>query len=286
MKTVLVTGATGNVGFEVVQQLQSRGVKIRVALTNPEQSKSRFAPEVEVVRFGFGEPTTYLSALQDVDAMFLMRPPQISNAQKFINPLIDAAKVLGVRAVTFLSVQGAQGNPLVPHHAIEQHLKASNLEYCFLRAAFFMQNLTNAHRRDIVQHHDIMIPALNGKTAFVDVRDLAAVAALTLTEAGHTNTAYELTGSEALTYDQVAAILTEVLGRKISYSHPNLLQFWQRRNQYQDPIGYVLVMTALYAVAALGQAGHLTNKTAHLLGREPITFKQFARDHVSVWQTA
>ncbi len=286
MKTVLVTGATGNVGFEVVQHLKTRGVKVRVAITNPEQSKRHFDPDIEVVRFIFGEPSTYLPALTGVDAVFLLRPPQISNAKKFINPFIDAAKVLGVRAMTFLSVQGAQANPLVPHHAIEQHLKTSGLEYSFLRAAFFMQNLTNAHHQDILQHNDIMIPAANGKTAFVDVRDLAAVAAITLTETGHANTAYELTGSQALTYDQVAQILSQILGRTIRYSHPNVLQFWQRRYQYQEPIGFILVMTALYTVAALGQAGHLTTDTKRLLGREPITFEQFARDHASAWLPA
>ncbi len=282
MKTVLVTGATGNVGFEVVQHLKD--VKVRVAVTNPEEVKTRFDPSIEVVRFIFGEPSTYLAALQNVDAVFLLRPPQISDAKKFINPFIDAAKVLGVRAMTFLSVQGAERNPVVPHYTIEQHLKASGLEYSFLRAAFFMQNLSNAHRQDILQHNDIMIPAANGKTAFVDVRDLAAVAAITLTQAGHANTAYELTGNQALTYDQVAAVLTEILGRKIRYPRPNLLQFWQRRYQYREPIGFILVMTALYTVAALGQAGHLTTDTQRLLGREPITFEQFARDYASAWQ--
>jgi uncharacterized protein YbjT (DUF2867 family) len=157
--------------------------------------------------------------------------------------------------VTFLSVKGAQSNPLVPRHAIEKHLERSGLENTFLRAAFFMQNLSTTHRDDVRLHDDVMVPAGSGETSFVDVRDLAAVAALTLTEVGHVNRAYELTSVEALTCDEVAQILSEALGRTIRYRHPNVIQFWERMHERCQPVRYVLVMTAL------GQAGHLSNDT-------------------------
>lgn len=285
MTVVLVTGATGNVGSQVLRELLSRGATVKAAVLEPARDAAKLIPGVEAVRFNFGEEDTYAPAFAGVDALFLLRPPQISDAKHLINPAIDAAKAAGVRAVTFLSVQGAQSNPLVPHHAIEKHLEKSGLEYTFLRSAFFMQNLSGTHRDDIKLHDDIMVPAGGGRTAFVDVRDLAAVAALTLTEAGHANTAYELTSLEALTYDQVALILTEVLGRKISYAHPNVVQFWSRMAERHQPIGFVLVMTALYAVAALGQAGHLTDDVQRLLKRDPIGFKQFATDYKAVWQS-
>ena len=129
-----------------------------------------------------------------------------------------------------------------------------------------------------------MVPAGSGRTAFVDVRDLAAVAALTLTGAGHAWRAYELTSAEALTYDEVARILSEVLGRTVRYPHPNVIQFWERMHERHQPVGYVLVMTALYAVAALGRAGHLSDDTRRLLGRDPLTFRQFAEDVAGVWR--
>ena len=118
----------------------------------------------------------------------------------------------------------------------------------------------------------------------MDVRDLAAVAALTLTGAGHAWRAYELTSAEALTYDEVARILSEVLGRTVRYPHPNVIQFWERMHERHQPVGYVLVMTALYAVAALGRAGHLSDDTRRLLGRDPLTFRQFAEDVAGVWR--
>jgi uncharacterized protein YbjT (DUF2867 family) len=286
MNTILITGATGNVGSEVVKALQGRNVRVVAAVTDLQQLDPHLAPDTERIRFVFGEEATYAPAFQGVDAVFLLRPPQISDARHLINPAIDAMEAAGVRAVTFLSVQGAQSNPLVPHHAIEKHLERSGLEYTFLRAAFFMQNLSTTHRDDIRLHDDIMVPAGSGRTAFVDVRDLAAVAAMTLTKTGHANRAYELTSDEDLTYDEVAQILSEVLGRTIRYPHPNVLQFWERMHERHQPVGYVLVMTALYAVAALGKAGHLSGDTRRLLARAPISFGQFAQDFAGVWASA
>ena len=283
MKTVLVTGATGNVGREVVKALKEQQVRVVAAVTEIDKVEPHLFPDTERIRFMFGDETSYGPAFQGVDAVFLLRPPQISDAKHLINPAVDAMKDAGVRAVTFLSVQGAERNPLVPHHAIEQHLERSGLEYTFLRSAFFMQNLSTIQRDDIRLYDDIMVPAGSGKTAFVDVRDLAAVAALTLTGAGHARQAYELTSDEALTYDEVARILSEVLGRTIRYSHPNVVQFWERMHARHQPVGFVLVMTALYAVAALGLAGHLSGDTRRLLGRAPITFRQFAQDYTQVW---
>ena len=283
-RPVLVTGATGTVGREVVRALRTAGVQVRAAVTDPVKARVSLGSEVDLAHFVFGIEETYAPAFEGVGAVFLMRPPQISDARHLINPAIDSARLAGVRAITFLSLQGAEHNPLVPHHAIERYLETSGLEYTFLRASFFMQNLATTHRDDVRLHDDLMIPAGSGKTAFIDVRDVAAVAALTLTQDGHAGQAYELTGSEALTYDEVAETLSNVLGRRISYAHPNVVQFWARLRERQQPVALVLVMTVLYAAAALGQAGHLTGEVGRLLGRDPVRFLQFAQDYAEVWQ--
>lgn len=283
-RPVLVTGATGTVGREVILALTRLGVRVRAAVTDPVRARISLGPDIDLVHFVFGIEATYAPAFERIGAVFLMRPPQISDARHLINPAIDAAKQAGVRAITFLSLQGAERNPLVPHYAIERHLERSGLEYTFLRAAFFMQNLATTHRDDIRLHDDLMIPAGSGKTAFIDVRDVAAVAALTLTRSGHAGQAYELTGSAALTYDEVAITLSHVLGRHISYAHPNVVQFWARLHERQQTVALVLVMTVLYAAAALGQAGHLTGEVKRLLGRDPVLFLQFAQDYAGVWQ--
>lgn len=283
-RPVLVTGATGNAGREVILALTGLGARVRAAVTDPVRARISLGPDIDLVHFVFGIEATYAPAFEGIGAVFLMRPPQISDARHLINPAVDAAKRAGVRAITFLSLQGAERNPLVPHYATERYLERSGLEYTFLRAAFFMQNLTTTHRDDIRLHDDLMIPAASGKTAFIDVRDVAAVAALTLTRTGHAGQAYELTGSAALTYDEVAITLSHVLGRHISYAHPNVVQFWARLHERRQPVALVLVMTVLYAAAALGQAGHLTGEVRRLLGRDPVRFLQFAQDYAGVWQ--
>lgn len=126
---------------------------------------------------------------------------------------------------SFLSLLGAEHNRVVPHYKIEQYLIHAGLADTFLRARFFMKNLNTTHRAEIQQRNEIVVPAGKGKTSFIDVRNIAAVAALALTETGHANQAYDLTGSEALDDDEVAAILSQALGRPITYREPSLFQF-------------------------------------------------------------
>jgi uncharacterized protein YbjT (DUF2867 family) len=295
---IVVTGATGNVGFEVLKQLVEAGQAVRAAVTDVERAKTLLqekgveVSEVEFVRLEFGNESTYSSTFANTDGLFLMRPPAISDTKRLISPAIDAAKAAGVKRVVFLSLQGAQKNSVVPHYAIERHLEKVSIDYTFLRAAFFMQNLSTTHREDIQKREDIFIPAGKGKTAFIDVRDIAAVAVKALTTLdedyqalGLKNQGVELTGSEALDYKEVAAILSEVLGRKVTYSNPSNRKFGKVWRERGYPLAQILVMEALYTIAKLGLAGRLTDDLERVLGREPITFKKFVEDYKLVWMT-
>jgi uncharacterized protein YbjT (DUF2867 family) len=295
---IVITGATGNVGFEVLKQLLEAGQNVRAAVTNVEKAKEFFRRKsidisnVELVRLEFGDESTYTPAFANASGLFLMRPPAISNTKKFMNPVVDAAKAAGVRRVAFLSLQGAEKNAVVPHYAVERHLEKTGIDYTFLRAAFFMQNLSTTHREDIQKYNDIFIPAGKGRTAFVDVRDVAAVAVKALTASDRVyerlelkNNGVELTGSEALDYQEIASILSEVLERKITYSNPSNRKFGKAWRERGYPLAQVLVMEALYTIAKLGLAGNLTNDLERVLEREPITFKQFAEDYKEMFTT-
>ena len=293
---IVVTGATGNVGFEVLKQLVKAGEEVRAAVTNVDDARERFQQKgidtstFEVVRLEFGDESTYASTFANADGLFLMRPPAISDTKKFITPALDVAQLAGVKRVAFLSLQGAEKNPVVPHYAIERQLESSGMTYTFLRAAFFMQNLATTHRDDIRDHDDIFIPAGKGKTAFIDVRDIATVAVKALMvdeerlETLHLkNQGVELTGSEALDYFEIATILSDVLGRKITYTNPSNRRFGKVWRERGYPLSQILVMEALYTVAKLGLAGRLTNDLERVLERAPITFRQFAEDYKDVW---
>jgi uncharacterized protein YbjT (DUF2867 family) len=280
---ILITGATGNVGSVLVQLLHDAGHAVRAAVVS--EAEADYLPEgVDWVKFDFTDLSTYATAFVGVEKMFLMRPPHISQVERDMKPAIDYAAAAGVQQIVFLSLLGVEKNSFVPHAKVEALLEASSVPYTLLRCGFFMQNLSTTHRQDIIENNDIFIPAGTGKTAFIDVRDIAAVAAKVLIEPGHAEQAYSLTGSEALNYCEVAAMMSEALGRPICYSKPSFLRFAWRLWRRGFPLSYVTVVTAIYLTTRLGLAETVTHETAVLLGRPPLTMQQFISDYAPVWQ--
>lgn len=277
MKSVLVTGATGNVGSELSAQLASRGVSAKAGIRS---SGSGIATAGAVhSEFDFEDPGTFASALENVDRVFLMRPPQMSEASA-MRPFIEAMREAGVGHVVFMSVQGAGTNPFVPHHGIEMLLKKSGLGWTFLRPSFFMQNLSTTHGADIRDRDEIYVPAGRGRTNFIDAADIAEAAAVCLTTPGREGEAYEITGSEALTYEQVARILSAVCGRSITYSRPSARQFKTRMREAGHPDEFVSVMAAIYALARFGMSAGTTDDFEKLVGHKPVTLADWAGRNV------
>ncbi len=282
---IFITGATGNVGAEIVRQLNAGEHHIRVAQRNlqPPNSNSSIDSTIEYVEFDFKQPQTFAQAFQGVKRVFLMRPPALSQVKTYIYPAIDSAIASGVEQIVFLSILGAESNPIVPHAQVEKYIKSVGIPYTFLRASFFMQNLSTTHRQDIQQRNEIFLPAGIGKTSFIEVRDIASVAVKALTEIGHQNQAYSLTGSEALDYYQVAEIFTEVLGKQILYKNPSVFKFAFSMYKRGLAIEFIAVMTGIYTTARLGFAGKLTTDTQELLQRAPISMRQFVEDYRECW---
>lgn len=282
MSSILVTGPTGNVGSAVVQALIGKA-QVRAADINIQRVQQKFGDTVEAVHFDFEDPTTYAPAFAGVERLFLVRPPALANVNKQIAPAIEAAKAAGVRHVVFLSLVGVEKNPVVPHYKIEKLLQESGMAWTFLRASFFMQNLNTTHCKEIKERHEIAVPVGHSKTSFIDVRDIGAVAAQALTKPGHENRSYTLTGSEALTYDEVAATFTEVLGQKVHYTNPSVLAFIQQQRTSGTPWNYTLIMAMLYTMTRMGTANRVTSEVEQLLGRAPITLRQYVQDYRQTW---
>jgi len=285
--TVFITGATGNVGGATLESLlknDSGELRILVGTRNMDRAKSELGEEeVEYRHFDFKDSNSIEGSLDDVDKMFLIRPPAISSVKKYILPIIKEAKKAGVNQMVFLSLQGVESNPIVPHYRIEKYIKEVGVPYTFLRPSFFMQNLTTSHKEEIRDRDELFVPAGEGETNFIDVRDIGAVAALTLVAPGHKGKAYELTGDETLTYSEVAKILSEVLGRKITYEKPSVFEFFISKKREGVKTSRTLVMIGLYTMARFGKAARTTNKVQELLDRKPISFTQFAKDFKEVW---
>ncbi|APW99569.1 nucleoside-diphosphate sugar epimerase [Halobiforma lacisalsi AJ5] len=147
--------------------------------------------------------------------------------------------------------------------------------HTLLRASFFMQNLLEVHRTDVVEHDEIFVPAGDGKTSFVDARDLGEIAAIVLTESGHENRAYDLTGPEALDYHEVANVFSDVLERSITYPRPSVLEFGVRMRRRGTGLGFIVLMCGIYTTARLGLAGRVTGDSQRILGRRPRDMRAF-----------
>jgi uncharacterized protein YbjT (DUF2867 family) len=254
-----------------------------MGVRDPETVSNEIADAGEVIEFDFTKPETWGRALTNADGIFLVRPPIVDKSK--IGSFAEAANRVGVARIAYLSTLGAEKNFLIPHHWIENRITATDMEYTLLRASFFMQNLLEVHRRDIVEHDEIFVPAGSGKTSFVDARDLGEAAAVVLTESGHANRAYDLTGAEALDYGEVAAIFSDVLGRPITYPQPSLLAFATRMRRRGEPLGFIALMCGIYTTARLGLAGRVTDDSQRLLGRRPRRVRAFVEDYAEEFRT-
>ena len=277
---ILVTGATGNVGGAVLAQLRVEGHAVRLGVRRPAAVQ---IGGIQTTVFDITKRDTFGPALRGIERIFLMRPPAVADVRHSLFPFIDAARAAGVRQVVFLSLLGAEGKAFLPHTKVENYLKAAGMEYTLLRAGFFMQNLATAHRQEIRQQDEIVVPAGNGKTSFIDVADIAAVAALALTRTGHANRAYDLTGAEALDYATVAALMSLALGRPIAYRHPSLGRFLRHQRALGTGVAQSLLVAAIYTTTRLGMAGRITGDVARLLGRPPRSLRAYIEENRQVW---
>lgn len=279
--SVLVTGATGNVGRAVATQLLDLGEPVVSAVR--DASDPAVVSGTEARSFDFADRSGWPEALRGVDRLFLLRPPAISDVQRYLFPLIDQALESGVSHIVFLSLQGVQFNTATPHHAVEKYLKSRNAPFTFLRPNFFMQNLSTTYRDDIRDRGEIFVPAARARTAFVDTDDLGRVAARMFTETGHLGKAYTLSGEQSLDYYAVARELTEALGYPVTYAQPSVDEYVQRLQESGAPADYIDVQKMIYRVVRMNVSAFPNRMIRRLTGRPATTFSQFARRESAAW---
>jgi uncharacterized protein YbjT (DUF2867 family) len=286
MTKVLITGATGNVGLEVIKSLQKINHNLQVYagvrdLVNDKLKLSNY--EVNLVHFDFLNTQNYREALRNCEILFLLRPPQISDTENYFKPLIEACKSESVKHIVFLSVQGVEKSKIIPHHKIEKLIVESNIPYTFLRPAYFMQNFTTTLRKDLVQHKKIYLPAGNAKFTLIDVCDIGAVAAIILRNIYlHKNKAYELTNKEKLTFSEMAKILSINLDVNIKFKSPNLLSFHITKRKEKIPTMLILVMIMLHYLPRFQNEPEKSAWVETLLKRPANTFEEFVKENKSL----
>lgn len=286
MGRILVTGASGNVGKYVAQYALVNGQDITVAGTCVERLNEMFGDKVKTARFDFTDPSTFSSALEEVDRVFIMRPPHLGKPED-LKPFIDALKAKGgIRLVSFLSLIGVENNPVPPHHKIEKYIEQAKLPYCHIRPSFFMQNISGVHAFEIKHFNKIVVPVKKALTSFIDAEDIGEITAKVLSEpALHQNRGYSITGSEAIDYWEVAKILSKQLGREILYTNPKpsfAKKYWIEIRGLEKE--YCNVMGMLYLMTRLGTAKKVTPVFEKVMNKKSQTFQQFVKKNISYWQ--
>jgi uncharacterized protein YbjT (DUF2867 family) len=281
MNPVLVTGATGTVGAHVVRELQRRATPVRAFVRDPEKAARLLGAEVEPVVGDFGDPAALRAAVDGVERVFLAcanHPHQ----GPWETALIDAAAGAGVRHVVKLSASGAQiGSPVAfldANGRVEQHLERSGVPWTLLRPTFLMSNLLRG-AGGVRGEDAFLVPGAGAKIALVDPRDVGEVAAVVLTGAGHEGRRYDLTGPEAVTFDDVAEHLSAVLGRRIAFVDLSDEQAMTRFTAAGAPPWYVGNVVRLFAVLRRGAQAEVRDTVAALCGRGPGSVLRYLHDH-------
>jgi uncharacterized protein YbjT (DUF2867 family) len=269
---ILVTGAAGTVGTEVVKGLARASANFRIAYRNRKPSVSAQAVQLDLDR-----PETIEPNLGGVDTVFLlsnMVSPEIN--------LVRVARAAGVRRIVKLSVWRA-GDEAYSfarwHRAVEREIEKSGVAWTFLRPNGFMQNAVTYEGDTIRREGAFYLPAADSRSSTIDARDIAAVAVVALTSAAHDGKAYELSGPESLSSAEIAAILTRVLEREIRYVPVSPEDYKKGAMAAGVPEPYADALLDLYRYYRTGAAAAVTPTVREVIGREPIRFEQFARDY-------
>jgi uncharacterized protein YbjT (DUF2867 family) len=277
-KTVLVTGATGQLGSAVAKACETAGLTVRKGVRKPVDPHS--------VMFDFNDPSGFDEALRGVDAAFVISPPGDTEVVHKLQPLFEAAKALGSIHILFNSAFGMENAPDSALGKVEHALVESGLPYTILRPNFFMDNFTgSSFGESIRKQHAIFIGAGEGKTSFVATEDVAAVTVKAIEE-GLTGRAINLTGPEALSYGEIAKLVGEAAGFEVQFHDLTPEQMEQAFFGMGAPSSTVGYMMWLFGLVRAGQLAGVSNDIEDLLGRKPISFREYAQKNVERFKEA
>ncbi|WP_058041076.1 NAD(P)H-binding protein [Streptomyces roseifaciens] len=274
--TTLVTGATGTTGSRTTAQLIAAGHRVKAA-----GRRATPLPGAEPVRFDWYDPATFGAALDGADRVYLVPPVGDADPAVVMLPFLHQARAAGVhRAVLLSSSAIPAGGPAVG--AVHQALPGLFGQWAVLRPSWFMQNFTGTHAHaDSIREHGVIVTAAGtGRVGFVDADDIAAVAVHALTDDRAPNADLVLTGPEALSHDDIAAIVTQVTGRPVAHHH---LTYDDMRDRLAAlmPQEFATMLAGMDRAIAEGAEDRTTDTVQRLTGRPPHGFRAVAERELS-----
>ena len=271
---ILVLGATGNVGQPLVQTLLRQGQQVKAA--------SRSAKPVagaESVVFDYARPETFPAAFEGVDRAYVMLPTGYVNSKELLLPVIQAAAERHVKVV-FQSAFGVDADDSIPYRQVEIALEKSGTPFVILRPNWFSDNFHTFWKAGI-DHGQIAVPAAEGKSSFIDVRDIAESAAAALTTNRFDGQAFNLTGPEAVSYAQAAQILSGVIGKPVAYTPIDDQAFIGILTGAGVPGDYAGFLASIFHPVREGWTAAVTDHAQLLTGKPPRSLATYAREHAT-----
>ncbi|GAA3220583.1 SDR family oxidoreductase [Nonomuraea helvata] len=284
-RPVLVTGATGSTGRAVLEALAGRGKPVR-AMVRREADRERLPVGVQAVVADFDDAVSVAAALRGAGRAYLVTP-SAERAEAQQRRFADLAAEAGVEHVVVLSQLAADKDSPVRflryHAMVEEHVRSLGIGYTFLRPNLFFQGLL-AFAGLVSAQGRFYAPIGDAKVSAIDVRDIGAVAAAALTEAGHEGATYTLTGPAAITHHDIAAALASALGRDVTFAEvppdvfadslSGMMPPWQIDGLLED-----------YAHYGRGEAAEVTATVADITGKPSRSIGQFARDYAAAFSS-
>jgi uncharacterized protein YbjT (DUF2867 family) len=274
--TTLVLGATGKTGSRVAADLVNRGLPVRTAARSGAD-----------IAFDWSDRDSYASALKGVERVYLIAPILRIDFGGDVSTFLDQAEAAGVAHVTFLSAYGMEHAPAeVAIRGVELDLlRRQQLGHTILRPAWFMQNFSETFLQPI--NGVVMVPTGNGSEAFIDAEDIAAVAATTLADpAAHAGAAYSLTGPQALTVSEAAALISEATGQTITHLDLDRETWIAGAIATGVPAEYAAVLRPLTETVASGNGSRPNGMVEQITGKAPRMFRDFAQKNAAAWSEA
>lgn len=281
---ILVIGASGSIGAPLVQALAEKGEQVKAATRRP--TTYPILANVEAVAFDYDDHATFAPALAGVNRLFLLAAPTDPDPDQSLRPVIALAQQMGVERVVLVTSMRIRaprdtGGFLWGEKAVQE----SGMDYTILRPGWFMQTFTSGFILTLIkQRNCLCLPTGAGRVGLIDARDIAAVAACALTEAGHHGQTYLVTGGETLGLREMAQTIAQARGYPLPYADMPIEELQQAITALGGYPGPIEQMAPFFQAMRDGIWDVTFDTVVRVVGRPPITFAQFAQDHAATWQ--
>lgn len=283
MKNILVTGANGKIGQELVIKAAETGYSVKAAVRDKSKSDRINLDNTELINFEYEKPETWDYALEDIDFVYLLASAQISNPFETIKPFLSKVYEHKPKHITFSTAMGIERADRTPLRDLELDIMSSKINHTFLRPNWFMQNFFTSLKSKIKEEGKLILPAGDAKVSFIDTRDIAESVLKSFEDDNMINKGFTLTGSEAIDHFEVAGHISDATGKEIKYIPVMLIEYRKMLKEMGFSDDKADGIITIFDMMAKGYASPVSDDLPEKIGIKPIKFSQFAKDYANYW---